>query len=73
MESPSTHAVASAVRKAMVDRGVSQLELSNATMIPRATLIRRLHGAQPFTVPELTAVAAYLGVRASALLDEAVA
>jgi transcriptional regulator with XRE-family HTH domain len=69
MDHPSTHVVAAAVRQAMAERGVTQLELSEATLIPRATLIRRLRGAQPFTVAELSAVAEHLGLRASDLME----
>lgn len=61
----ATARVAEAVRKAAADRGVSQLALSNATGIPRVTLIRKLRGQSPFTVPELAAIADEFGMDAT--------
>lgn len=66
-----TKAVANAVVEAMEERGKSQLALSEATGIPRTTLLRRLAGLSPFTVSELEAIAGYLGVSASDLVQRA--
>lgn len=68
MESTGTARVAEAVRSRMTEQNVSQVSLSEATGIPRATLIRRLQGHSPFTVAELVAIANHLGVTASDLL-----
>ena len=53
---------AAQVRQAMADQQLSQVALAEATGIPRVTLIRRLNGQAPFTVTELAAVAAELGM-----------
>lgn len=62
--------VAEAVRRAMEQRGVSQLGLAEATLIPRATLIRRLQGVTPFTITELALIASHLDMQVSDLLVE---
>jgi len=54
--------IAEQVRQAMADQQLSQVALAEATGIPRVTLIRRLNGQAPFTVTELAAVAAELGM-----------
>lgn len=62
---PQTPAVrvADAVNAAMDARGVTRLELSDATGIPRSTLIRRLNGLLPsFTIDELDRIAQHLEV-----------
>lgn len=71
MDSTPQARIAEAVRELMETQGVSQLALSEATGIPRATLIRRLNGHASFTVAELADVAAQLGVRPSQLLQDA--
>lgn len=70
MDSTSTSRIADAVRELMTEQGVSTLELSEATGIARATLIRRLTGHSSFTVSELTSVAAHLGTRLSHLIEQ---
>jgi transcriptional regulator with XRE-family HTH domain len=69
--SPTTLSVADAIKQEMERQGVSQLALSNATGIPRVTLIRRLNGDAFFTIAELAAIASHLGVRASDLIGDA--
>lgn len=56
---PSTFAgdVARNVVAAMESRGKTNLGISEATGIPRTTLLRRLGGHSAFTVAELDAVA----------------
>ncbi len=63
--------VAERVAQAMEDQGVTQLGLSRSTGIPRVTLIRRLKGQAPFTLDELEAVAAELGIAMSDLVAAA--
>lgn len=48
--------VASAIERAEQ----STLSVSNATGIPRTTLIRRLNGNSPFTVTELADIATFI-------------
>jgi transcriptional regulator with XRE-family HTH domain len=60
--------VAKAVTAAIEAAGQTQLGISEATSIPRTTLIRRLSGATPFTVAELDAIADALGVSVTAFL-----
>jgi transcriptional regulator with XRE-family HTH domain len=69
--STGSTSVGETVRRIMADKGITQVELSDATFIPRATLIRRLHGQSSFTVTELVAVAAALDVSASVLIEDA--
>lgn len=68
---PTDDGVAAVVRRVMDEKGVTQLGLSEATFIPRATLIRRLQGRSPFTVTELAAIAAVLDVELADLLRDA--
>jgi transcriptional regulator with XRE-family HTH domain len=70
-DSTATERVAQTVRDAMSAQNVSQLALSNATGIPRVTLIRRLSGRSPFTIAELAVVAEALGVQTSELVAAA--
>ncbi len=67
VSTPTTR-VAEAVREAVAARGISQIALSEATGIPRVTLIRRLNGHSPFTIAELAAIAEHLGVTVSDLV-----
>ena len=59
--------VAVMVEAAMVAGGFNVKTLSDATLIPRATLQRRLGGA-PFTVEELASIAWVLGTQPSELV-----
>ena len=63
--------VAANVRRAISDKGETQLSVSESTGIPRTTLIRRLDGVNPFTVAELRSIATMLGVRVRDLIDVA--
>lgn len=62
--------VAQRVQAGMEAAGVSQAGLSQDAGIPRATLIRRLRGHQPFTVTELEAIARVLDCSVLDLLPE---
>ena len=66
-----TARTAMAVEAAIDAAGQSQLGVSDATGIPRTTLIRRLRGLSPFTIAELEAIAEVLGVTVSDLLSNA--
>lgn len=66
-----TTAVASVVTDRIDAAGKSHLRISEETGIPRTTLARRLSGASPFTVAELSALAAALGTTPSALVADA--
>lgn len=52
--------VATAVSEAIAAKELTQVSISEATGIPRTTLIRRLRGQSPFTIAELQAIAAVL-------------
>jgi hypothetical protein len=56
--------VASAIERA----DQSTLSVSNATGIPRTTLIRRLNGNSPFTVTELADIATFIDMSPVELL-----
>lgn len=57
-----TPLVADRVVAAMETKGATRLSMSEATGIPRTTLLRRLSGASSFTVAELDAIAKVLEV-----------
>jgi transcriptional regulator with XRE-family HTH domain len=59
---PYPQIVAEAVKQAMTAANHTEASLSEASGIPRVTLRRRLLGVTPFTVAELAAIAAALGV-----------
>jgi hypothetical protein len=65
-----SRAVAGAVAEAIAANGHTQLSVSEATGIPRTTLLRRLGGVTPFTVAELAAIADFLGMAAADFLKE---
>lgn len=67
MESTASR-VAAVVKETMTARNISQVQLAEATGIPRVTLIRRLNGSVAFSVDELDRIAAHLGVSVSDLL-----
>lgn len=69
MDTTYASQVAAQVAAAMVAKDVSQKALAEATDIPRVTLIRRLNGAQPFTVAELSRIAVALEVDVRSLID----
>jgi transcriptional regulator with XRE-family HTH domain len=64
--------VADTVRAELARRRVSQAQLSAALGVSQPAISRRLTGAVPFTVDELHAVAALLGLPAGSLLGEPV-
>lgn len=61
-----TNQVAQQVARSVGDHisaaGETHLGIAEATGIPRSTLMRRLAGTTPFTVAELAAIAATLGL-----------
>ena len=59
--------VAANVNRAIRARGVTVVELSETSLIPRSTLTRRLSGASPFTVAELDQIAAALNMPVASL------
>lgn len=63
-----TQGTAAAVASAMVTAGRTQVALSDATGIPRTTLLRRLGGLSPFTVDELQRIADALNVEVHTLI-----
>ena len=58
----TTKRTAAAVEAARIEKGMTRLELSEASGIPRPTLYRRLDGHVPFDIDELERVANALGV-----------
>ncbi len=66
-----TPIVADRVVTAMESKGATRLGISEATGIPRTTLLRRLSGASPFTVAELDAIARALNMPVRDFLGDA--
>lgn len=64
-----TRGTAQKVAAALDLAGKSQLSVSEASGIPRTTLLRRLSGVSPFTVDELQRIADLLGVPVVSLID----
>lgn len=62
--------VARAVASAISRADQSQVAVSDATGIPRTTLIRRLAGSSPFTTAELSAIGELLQVDPRDFLPE---
>jgi transcriptional regulator with XRE-family HTH domain len=58
----ATAQVAAKVQAILDERGITQVQVTEATGIPRPTLQRRLLGASPFNVAELDALAAFLEI-----------
>lgn len=68
---PTQRGLAAVVATALADAGFTQRNVAEVTGIPLATLNRRLTGASPFLVTELTAIADMLNTTTSALLATA--
>lgn len=66
-----TEAVAEVVRGTMEQAGESAKHLAEVTLIPRTTLVRRLAGTSPFTIPELERIASVLGTTVTQILADA--
>lgn len=66
-----TEAVAEVVRGTMEQAGESAKHLAEVTLIPRTTLVRRLAGTSPFTIPELERIASALGTTVTQILADA--
>jgi hypothetical protein len=64
---PIAQQVAAGVVRAMQDKGLSEVIVSERSGIPRTTLKRRLAGHSAFNVAELAAIAAVLEVDFAAL------
>lgn len=62
--------VTAAVLRVMEARNCTQASLSEATGIPRTTLIRKLRGHSDFTVRDLERIAAHLGVSVTTFTEE---
>lgn len=71
MVTTPTESVAEVVREAMERVGESAKHLAEVTLIPRTTLVRRLAGTSPFTIPELERIASVLGTTVTQILAEA--
>ena len=63
--------VAANINRAIKARGVTVLELSESSLIPRSTLNRRLQGKSPFTVAEVEQIAAALNMPLASLTTPA--
>lgn len=68
-----TESVAKNVTAAIDSAGQTQVSISEATGIPRTTLIRRLAGHSPFTIAELGRIAEVLDVEVDDLLRKTAA
>lgn len=66
-----TEAVAVVVRDAMGRADESAKHLAEVTLIPRTTLVRRLAGQSPFTIPELERIASVLETTVTQILADA--
>jgi hypothetical protein len=64
-----TGQVSAKVRSEMAAQKKSRIEMCLFTGIASSTMARRLAGASPFTTDEIAAVAKFLGVAPSYLLD----
>lgn len=64
----TTTATAAKVEQARERAGISRLALSEATGIPRSTLIRKLNGHQSFTVGDIDVIAQALRVDPATLV-----
>lgn len=62
-------AVAARVADIVAECGIKQEDLANGAGIARTTLIRRLGQPTSFTVSELAAVCAYMGINIADVLD----
>lgn len=71
MVTTPTEAVAEVVRGMMQRGDESVKHLAEVTLIPRTTLVRRLAGTSPFTIPELERIAAALGTTVTQILTAA--
>lgn len=69
MDTPenTSRGIATAVKLALKDAGISRRDAAERTGIPLTTLQRRLTGASPFLVTELAALASLTGTTVSAL------
>jgi len=67
----ATEAVAEVIRDSMERADESVKHLAEVTFIPRTTLLRRLAGTSPFTIPELERVAAVLDTSVAQILADA--
>jgi len=67
----ATEAVAEVIRDSMERTGESVKHLAETASIPRTTLLRRLDGTTPFTIPELERVAVVLGTTVPQILSDA--
>lgn len=63
-----TEAVAAVVRDMMERADESVKHLAEATLIARPTLVRRLGGGSPFTIPELQRIAGVLDTTVAEIL-----
>jgi hypothetical protein len=68
---PSRAALAAAITTALTDAGISRLEASKRTHIPRETFYRKCRAGSPFDSDELAALADTLGITVSALVARA--
>lgn len=71
MSYPSTDELAAEVRAEMARQRFTPIDVAKGTGISYATVKRRLAGQYPFTMDEFGAVAAFLGVEPSELVDRA--
>lgn len=68
MEQSPAEKTATAVRVEMARANVKPFQLAKSLGISRSTLSRRLAGAQPFNIHELTSIADFLGCPLTDLL-----
>lgn len=66
---PASYRVALAVREHLRRAGKTQLDVVDATGIPRTTLNRRMTGNSPFTISELELIAAFLGITVTEIMQ----
>lgn len=66
---PASQRVALAVRDHLRQAGKTQLDIVDATGIPRTTLNRRMTGNSPFTISELELIAGAIGVTVTEIMQ----
>lgn len=69
MDRRTTERTAASIRAELARRQISYSQLGRELGWKRSTTWRRVTGAQPFDVDELAAVASYLGLPVSSLID----
>ena len=66
----TSHHIAANIRRLMAEKGINQTELGSAASLSQSAFSRRLLGQAEFSVKQLEAVAAELGVAVADLIAD---